>query len=114
MNRFLIVEATLSRELAKPYAYGSADCFFLGLAVADALEGAVHSSKYAGSYSSLTGAQRALRRRGHKSLVSFFGALFPACAPAAARFGDLVILRLSDGAEHVGAQQRAGNERVCL
>ncbi|PLU77292.1 hypothetical protein BMJ19_25090, partial [Sinorhizobium medicae] len=25
MNRFRIVEATLTRELAKPYAYGSAD-----------------------------------------------------------------------------------------
>ncbi|PLU06715.1 DUF6950 family protein, partial [Sinorhizobium medicae] len=39
MNRFRIVEATLTRELAKPYAYGSADCFMLGCAVIDALTG---------------------------------------------------------------------------
>ncbi|MDX0213076.1 hypothetical protein GOC35_15650 [Sinorhizobium meliloti] len=104
MNRFRIVEATLMRELAKPYAYGSADCFMLGCAFIDALTGLATADKYRGAYRTLAGAQRALRRRGHTSLVSFFTAELgqEPKGGAEARLGDLVILRLSDGAEHVG------------
>ncbi|WQO66185.1 hypothetical protein U8C40_03090 [Sinorhizobium medicae] len=104
MNRFRIVEATLTRELAKPYAYGSADCFMLGCAFVDALTGSATAERYRGAYRTLAGAQRALRRRGHTSLVSFFAAELgqQPKGGAEARLGDLVILRLADGAEHVG------------
>ncbi|OOG61994.1 hypothetical protein B0E45_31810 [Sinorhizobium sp. A49] len=104
MNRFRIVEATLSRELSNPYAYGDADCFHLGCAMSDALHGTSLVDKFRGAYRTLPGAQRALRRRGFSSLVDFFAAELeqqPA-GGASARFGDLVILRLADGAEHVG------------
>ncbi|MDX0060398.1 hypothetical protein GOC19_29030 [Sinorhizobium meliloti] len=104
MNRFRIVEAALARELAKPYAYGLADCFMLGCAFVDALTGSAFADKYRGAYQTLAGAQRALRRRGHASLVSFFAAELgqQPQGGAEARLGDLVILRLADGAEHVG------------
>ncbi|MDX1053553.1 DUF6950 family protein [Sinorhizobium medicae] len=104
MNRFRIVEATLARELAKPYAYGSADCFMLGCAFVDALTGSSLAGTYRGAYRTLAGAQRALRRRGHTSLVSFFAAELgqQPKGGAEARLGDLVILSLADGAEHVG------------
>ncbi len=104
MNRFRIVEATLARELAKPYDYGSADCFMLGCAFVDTLTGSALADKYRSAYRTLAGAQRALRRRGHASLVSFFTAELgqEPKGGAEARLGDLVILRLSDGAEHVG------------
>ncbi|WP_208179961.1 hypothetical protein J4T85_000095 [Sinorhizobium medicae] len=104
MNRFHIVEATLARELAKPYAYGSADCFMLGCAFVDALTSSAMADKYRGAYRTLAGAQRALRRRGHTSLVSFFAAELgqQPKGGAEARLGDLVILSLADGAEHVG------------
>lgn len=104
MNRFRTVEATLNAELAKPYAYGTADCFFLGCAMIDALTGAGTTEKYQGSYTTLVGAQKALRKRKHKSLVTFFVAELGQQPQAAssARMGDLVIIRLSDGAEHVG------------
>lgn len=104
MNRFRIVEATLARELAKLYAYGTADCFMLGCAFIDALTGWPFADEYRGAYRTLAGAQRALRRRGHKSLVSFFAAELgqEPKGGAEARLGDLVVLRLSDGAEHVG------------
>lgn len=104
MNRFRIVEATLTRELAKPYAYGSADCFMLGCAFVDALTGSALTDKYRAAYRTLAGAQRALRRHGHASLVSFFAAELgqQPKGGAEARLGDLVILRLADGAEHVG------------
>lgn len=104
MNRFRIVEATLERELSTPYAYGRADCFYLGCAMSDALHGTSLVEKFDGAYRTLPGAQRALRRRGFSSLVDFFAVELgqePAGA-ATARFGDLVILRLADGAEHVG------------
>ncbi|MBN7804917.1 C40 family peptidase [Agrobacterium rosae] len=104
MNRFRVVEATLNAELAKPYAYGTADCFMLGCAMVDSLAGLDTAKKYGGSYKTLVGAQKALRKRKHKSLVTFFAAELdqePKGA-AEARLGDLVILRLADGAEHVG------------
>lgn len=107
MNRFGIVTATLTAEMAKPYAYGDperSDCFFMGCALVDALEETQLVRKYAGSYRTLAGAQRALRRRGFTSLVDFWTSELgrPAIGGASARLGDLVILRLSDGAEHVG------------
>ncbi|MCT7665658.1 DUF6950 family protein [Shinella kummerowiae] len=107
MNRFRKVEATLTAELAKPYDYGTperSDCFFMGLAMIDALEGSALVKKYAGAYKTLAGAQRALRKRKHASLTAFFTKelVREPVGGAAARFGDLVILRLEDGAEHVG------------
>ncbi|RVN80679.1 DUF6950 family protein [Sinorhizobium meliloti] len=104
MNRFRIVEATLARELARPYAYGLADCFMLGCAFVDALTSSALADTYRGAYRTLAGAQRALRRRGHTSLVSFFAAELGQQPKGGAeeRLGDLVILRLTDGAEHVG------------
>lgn len=104
MNRFRVVEATLNAELAKPYSYGTADCFMLGCAMVDALTGSDTVKKYGGAYKTLAGAQKALRKRKHKSLVTFFAAELEQEPKAAgeARMGDLVILRLADGAEHVG------------
>jgi hypothetical protein len=107
MNRFRKVDATLTAEFAKPYDYGQperSDCFMVGCALVDALEGRNHVQKYAGTYKTLAGAQRALRKRGFKSLIDFWTAELgrPPVGAAEAQFGDLVILRLADGAEHVG------------
>ena len=108
MNRFRKVDATLTAEFAKPYDYGHperSDCFMMGCALVDALEGRNLVQKYAGAYKTLAGAQRALRKRGFKSLIDFWTVELgrPPVAAAEAQFGDLVILRLADGAEHVGA-----------
>jgi hypothetical protein len=101
MTRFEIVEATLKAEMAKPYAFGIADCFFLGISMIDALSGSNYRKKFAKAYRTLPGAQRALRRKGHKSLVPLFETLVERCAPAEARLGDVVILQLGPH-EHVG------------
>lgn len=106
MNRYRIVEQTLNDELAKPYDFGDpqrSDCFFMGLAMIDALTESSFCEKYAGTYSDLLGAQKALRKRKHKSLATFFAAELEQDPKGAAeaQLGDLVILRLSDGAEHV-------------
>ncbi len=101
-TRFEIVAPVIDAEMAKPYAYGVADCFFLGCQVADALGPARNMvGKYEGSYSTLLGAQRALRRRGFTSLVEFFASHLEQCSPAEAQAGDLAVLLLPDG-EHVG------------
>jgi hypothetical protein len=104
MNRFRTVEALIHAELAKPYAYGEGDCFSLGCALVDALEGTSLVKKYSKAYRTLAGAQKALRKRGFKSLVDFWAVELgrPSTGAADARFGDLVVLRLADGAEHVG------------
>lgn len=103
MNRYRIVEQTLNAELEKPYSFGIADCFMMGCAMVDALSGREMANKYQGSYKTLAGAQRALRKRKHKSLATFFAAELEQDPKGAAeaQLGDLVILRLSDGAEHV-------------
>ncbi len=101
MSRFETVQSVLVAELAKPYIYGESDCFFLGCQMADALDpsrGMV--GKYRRSYRTLAGAQRALRKRGHKSLTTFFAAHLEPTAPAQAMFGDLAIV-VVDGGEHV-------------
>lgn len=102
MNRFRVVEATLNAELAIPYAYCSADCFHLGCRMIDALTGSRLVAKYAAAYRTLAGAQRALRRRGHTSLVTLFAEHLQPIPPAEARIGDLVVLVLADSAEHCG------------
>lgn len=106
MNRFRLVQATLERELAKPYAYGDpdrSDCFMMGCALVDGLEGRSLVETYAGVYKTLLGAQKALIKRGFASLADFWAAELDrsSVAPAEAQLGDLVILKLSDGAEHV-------------
>lgn len=101
-TRFEIAQPVIEAELAKPYAYGVADCFFFGCRVADAFDRKRKIvSTYRGSYKTLMGAQKALRKRGHKSLAELFAVHLEPCAPAACQFGDLVILQLADG-EHVG------------
>lgn len=108
MSRFETVQATLQAEFAKPYAYGSADCFFTGLAMIDALNSTDHVNDYTGRYKTLAGAQKALRADGHKTLVTFFEALGgPRIAPLQASIGDIGVIALPvEGkkrlAEHVG------------
>lgn len=92
----------IEAELAKPYAYGTADCFFFGCRIADAFDPVRELAKtYAGSYRTLMGAQKALRKRGFNSLAELFAMHLEPCAPSQAQTGDIVILQLADG-EHVG------------
>lgn len=102
-SRFEIVKAVIDTEMAKPYSHKpAADCFFFGCRVADALDPSLRlEAEYAGAYTTLRGAQTALRRRGYKSLSDLFSAHLTPCAPAEARIGDIGILKLKDG-EHVG------------
>lgn len=107
MSRFETVSLILDQEMAKAYAYGSADCYFTGLRAIDALTGTKHRETYKGRYKTLRGAQAALRKEGHKSLVSFFEALLPRIAPLQAYIGDVGVIALPiEGskrlAEHVG------------
>lgn len=103
MSRFRTFEHVVNDEMSKPYQYGVADCFFFGCRIADALDPERQMVKtYAGSYRTLMGAQKALRKRGFVSLVDLFAQHLEPCAPNQAALGDLVILQLADG-EHVGA-----------
>lgn len=92
-DRFQLASAVLLEELAKPYREGSADCFMLGCRVADALDPTLGLvARYGGRYTTLAGAQKALRREGFKSLVDLHARHFPRIAPAQAQTGDLVIV----------------------
>lgn len=100
MNRSALVSGIIRTARTEVYAYGVNDCFFLGLKVIDALQGTAHVETYAGAYETLKGAQKALRKRKHTSLVTFFAGLLPVIQWGHARIGDLAIVDI-DGAEHV-------------
>lgn len=101
-TRFEIAQPVIEAELAKPYQYGVADCFFFGCRVADAFDPSRKMVEtYSGSYRTLMGAQKALRKRGYKSLAHLFAEHLRLCAASEAQFGDIAILQLADG-EHVG------------
>jgi len=100
-SRFQITAATLAAELAKPYVYGESDCFFLGCRMADALDPTLGLvDRYWHSYSTLLGAQKALRKHGFETLSDLFGSHLEPCAPAEARLGDIAVLQLDRG-QHV-------------
>jgi hypothetical protein len=104
--RAAITARILREAKAAPYAYGVNDCFFLGLRQIDALRRTAYEAAHAGAYSTLSGANRALRRRGHTSLATYFMALgeqdgWGPIAWGSARIGDVAVIEI-DGAEHVG------------
>ena len=96
-----ITTRILAEARAAPYAYGVNDCFFMGLRQIDAIQGTAHAEAHAGAYSTLLGAQRELRRRGHTSLVTYYATLLRPIGWGSARIGDLAIIEAGDG-EHVG------------
>lgn len=100
MSRFLIVRDVLRKELDGEYVFGSGDCFFMGAAVVDALTGSSLVADHRGSYRTLKGAQRALKKLGYSSLVEYFSERLESKPPALAVVGDIAILDL-DGSEHV-------------
>ncbi len=100
MNRAQIVSGLVKTARKEPYAYGVNDCFFLGLKVIDALQGTSHVKAFSGAYTTLLGANRALRKRGHKSIVTLYSEMVEPIAWGQSCIGDLAVVEV-DGAEHV-------------
>ncbi|MCY0146142.1 hypothetical protein OEG84_25040 [Hoeflea sp. G2-23] len=101
MNRAQIVSNIIKTARKEPYAYGVNDCFFLGLKVIDALQGTSHVKAFSGSYKTLRGAHRAMRKRGHGSVVTLYDEMLSEIPWGQSRIGDLAVVLLDDG-EHVG------------
>lgn len=100
MMRSSTVAGIVKTARSEPYAYGVNDCFFLGLRVIDALQGTSHAKAFSGSYRTLVGAHKALRKRGHKSVVTLLEGLVESIPWGRACIGDLAVVEV-DGAEHV-------------
>ena len=94
-SRFETVTLIMESEMVMPYCYGKSDCFFLALAVIDALRGCVLQKEYAGIYTTFNGAQRAMKKRGFVSMGDLFARHLEPIAPAMAKFGDVVVLEIS-------------------
>jgi len=101
MNRVSLVSSLIRRARIEPYSPGQNDCFFLGLRIIDAVKGTAHVKAFSGSYKTLTGAHKALRKRGHKSVVALMSELLPVIPWGSATIGDLTVVEV-DGVEHVG------------
>lgn len=120
MDRNSLVLNTIQNELSKPYEYGVADCFMMACAVVDVVSGTNHCEVYAGRYTSLKGAQKALRIEGHKSLVGFWGELLDPISPALAQYGDIAVVDIN-GVEHCAvcfgdfiSKEKTGQTRFAL
>jgi hypothetical protein len=101
MTRFEVASPVINAEMKKPYRYGESDCFFFGCRVADAFDPSrALCEKYAGIYTTLLGAQKALRKRGFERLADLFANHLTPIGPAMAQYGDVAVLSL-DGADHV-------------
>jgi hypothetical protein len=98
-SRFDIVNDTLEKELAKPYKFGKSDCFYLSLAVIDALTKTTLRKKYLNIYTTFNGAQKAMKKRGFASIGDLFKEHLEEIAPAMAVIGDVVVLDFL-GMEH--------------
>ena len=120
MDRNSIVLQTIQSELVKPYEYGVADCFMMACAVVDAVSGTNYSETYLGRYTSLIGAQKALRKEGHKSLVGFWAELLEPISPSLAQYGDIAVVDIN-GVEHCAvcfgdfiSKEKTGQTRFAL
>lgn len=94
-------QATLDLFLGKPFAFGTHDC---GQMLRRHLQHMGHRVPIAGvgSYRSILGAKRALRRLGHASLAEALSARFLEIAPAAALIGDVVAMESSNELDALG------------
>lgn len=92
VDRTALVLSIIESEMSKPYAYGRSDCFSLACRLVDGLTGSDHFKTYGSNYKTLKGAQWALRKQGHKSLVEFWTEHLTPVPPAMAQTGDLAIL----------------------
>lgn len=108
-RRARAAQATLDKFKDKPFKFGKYDCGQMVRFHLRCIGRPVKSAK-AGSYHSLLGAQRALKRLGYESLIDLMDAHFPRIAPAAAVVGDVIAM---PGLEGPGALTVAvGNGRV--
>lgn len=100
-RRRIAVEATMARFAGIPHAYGSCDCVKVG--VFHLRQMGFHENlglHKAGTYRTLLGAKRALRRAGHSSIAAAIDGLgVPRVAPAAAWLGDFLLSPGTDGLE---------------
>jgi len=103
-------QATLDRFKGKPFRFGRHDCAqMVGLHLRT-LRKPVKELARAGTYHSLAGGVKALKKLGHDSLADVMDAHFERIAPAAALVGDVIAV---PGLEGPGALTVAmGNGRV--
>lgn len=108
MMRVVVVADVAGKAMLQPYDPGDQDCFFLLLDVIDAVRGTNYRARFAGRYTTLAGAQRALRKEGHSSLVGLLEDLLQAPMPAGlAEIGDGAVCEI-DGLEHAAFWNGSG------
>lgn len=90
------VRRIVEEQLAKPYVYGSADCFFMTLAIVDGLTGSNHTEKHMWSYRTFPQAGRALRKAGYETLTEYFEDRLPRIATMRCEPGDVAVVRLGN------------------
>lgn len=111
VRRVDAVQATIDRFRDKPLKLGTDDCVRMA-AFALRKQGVKASLLKAGSYSSETGARRAMKRLGYETLADALDALgLPRIAPAACLPGDILSLRAADG-DDLALAVAVGNGRA--
>lgn len=95
-SRVAAAQQTLDHFKGKPFKWGRYDCAAMVAWHLRAIGAPVKQAAKAGSYHSLVGAQRALKRLGYATLAEMADAHFERIAPAAAWVGDLIEIPAED------------------
>lgn len=96
LERHAALTATLEKFRDKPFEFGTNDCIQMARFHARKMG---HKLPGTGEYSTLVGAQRALRKQGVDSLEALLDKFFTRITPAAALPGDLLLVRGPDEPE---------------
>lgn len=83
----------LEEAQSRPYVPGQNDCFMMALSHMDNQLGTSYLDQYRGAYSTIIGANRALIKRGFRSLGDFIATLVPSQSVMNSRVGDIGIVR---------------------
>lgn len=104
MTRFpdwrIRLEAYLHEVWREPFVYGRHDCGLFAAGAVQAMTGEDFGADYRGSYKTLAGALRRLKRQGFATHADLAASIFEEIHPSAAEVGDLAAVKVSDAGHY--------------
>ena len=85
-----------------PFAYGEHDCALFAAGAVRAMTGDDPAADLRGSYSTLAGGMRKLKKLGFANHAEFAASLFAEVHPSEGQIGDIAAIPVSDGAFALG------------
>jgi len=98
MDRYTALAQFLRESQNRPFAWGEWDCCLFAADAVQAQTGIDYAADYRDSYTTASGALRALKRHGHNTIRDAISAQLGEPLPAAlCQRGDVVLVEVNDG-----------------